>query len=212
MPSDEILVVRGEFSIEDPWLTPAAAVVVRLRRATDGDAPRLSTTVASYYDDEFLNVVFSAADDHIEATLMRHDDPLYEEDAVEVFLAPTGFSEYFEIEVSPRATTFDAAIHSPDGIRETMKADHAWNCEGLFAAVRKVTESGGAMTVETLIRIPFRSLGRSAPEPGEVWRANFFRIDRHTSGDEYSAWRPTLKTPADFHITSAFGQLKFRGE
>lgn len=202
-------VVRGTFSIEDPWLTPARAEVVRLRRAPEGDTPRLSTTVTAYYDDAHLSVLFSAADDHIVATLVAHDDPLYEEDVVEVFLAPESPQHYFEIEVSPMGTTFDAKIDSPQGVRETMVPDVAWNCEGLFAAVRRTVEANAAITVDTLFRIPFRSLGRRVPEPDETWLGNFFRIDRRPAGDEYSAWRPTMKTPPDFHVTAAFGRLKF---
>ena len=85
-----------------------------------------------------------------------------------------------------------------------------WTCYGLIAPVRRVTESNGASTVDTLLRIPFASLDRATPRDGEIWRANFFRIDRHTAhGDEFSAWQPTLKTPADFHVPAAFGALRF---
>jgi hypothetical protein len=167
--------------------------------------------VSAYYDDRYLNVVFSCADDHIEATMLERDAPLYEEDVVEVFLAPASLSEYFEIEVSPMATIFDARIHSPDGVRDTMTADSKWDCSGLLAGVRRVVEAGGTVSIDTAIRIPFLGLGRSVPAGGEVWRANFFRVDRHPSaGDEYTSWRPTMKHPPDFHVTAAFGSLVFR--
>jgi hypothetical protein len=91
-----------------------------------------------------------------------------------------------------------------------MQVDRGWDCEGLIAAVRVVTESDGAMSVDTLLRIPFASLGRSTPLDGERWRANFFRVDRHPRhGDEFSAWQPTMKIPADFHVPAAFGVLHF---
>ena len=41
--------------MEDPWAIPPACTAIRLRRATDGAAPRLSTTVSAYYDDEHLS-------------------------------------------------------------------------------------------------------------------------------------------------------------
>jgi hypothetical protein len=211
MALDNLHVARGEFSMEDPWAIPPACEIVRLRRATDGDAPRLSTALSAYYDHDYLSVVFSGADDLVVSTLLGHDEPLYNEDVVEVFLAPNGRAEYFEIEVSPAGAAFDARIESPDGSRATMKSDVAWNCDGLVTAVRKLHEAGGAMTVDTVIRIPFRALDRSAPAAGESWYANFFRIDRHPAeGDEYSAWRPTLRQPPDFHVPSAFGRLSFR--
>lgn len=209
---ETLAVPRAAFDVEEPWATPAACSPVRLRRAQDGSAPRLATTVAAWHDAEYLTLLFSAADDHIRASYHQHDDPLYEQDVVEVFLAPDGLTRYYEIEVSPNGTIFDAAVDSPDGVRATMHVDRGWTCAGLVVAVRKVTESGGAMSIDSLVRIPFASVGRSAPAEGETWRGNFFRIDRHPGhGDEFSAWQPTLKTPADFHIAAAFGALRFLG-
>ncbi|HUP47068.1 MAG TPA: carbohydrate-binding family 9-like protein [Thermoanaerobaculia bacterium] len=209
MRPDSLVAVRSEFSIEDPWRSPAGAEPARLRRSIDGGAPHLATTVAVYYDDHFLSILFSGADDHLVASYRGHDDPLYDEDVVEVFLAPRSIDEYYEMEVSPIGTMFDARIVSPDGSRRTMRADRSWD-SGAFAAVRNVTERDGTMTVDTLLRVPFASLGAAAPKEGESWRANFFRIDRHPNrGDEYSAWRPTLLTPPDFHLTAAFGTLAF---
>ena len=211
MPADSLVVVRGEFSMEDPWAMPPAAEPARLRRATDGAAPRLATTFIAYYDDEFLTIVFSAADDHIVATHYGHDQPLYEEDVVEVFLAPRDGREYFELEVNPVGTTYDSRIESPDGVRATMRDDVAWECEGLVAAVRKMISARNIITIDTVIRIPFASLGTKTPEAGDSWLANFFRVDRHPGeGDEYTAWRPTMKNPADFHVVKAFGRLIFQ--
>jgi alpha-galactosidase len=65
--------------------------------------------------------------------------------------------------------------------------------------------------VETVIRVPFASIERSKAADGEVWRANFFRIDRSaTHGDEFSAWQPTMRNPPDFHVPAAFGELRFQ--
>lgn len=208
--SDILLIPAAEFSIEEPWAVPPLCQPVRLRRSTDGGAPRLATCVAAYHDQEMLSILFSGSDDHRVAHYLKHDEPLYEEDAVEVFLAPERLTEYFEIEVSPLGTTFDARIESPDGVRQTMRGDLAWDCGGLFAGVRTVIESSGVMTVDTIIRLPFAAFGRTRPQIGETWRGNFFRIDRHPSvGDEFSAWQPTMKSPADFHVAAAFGTLRF---
>ncbi len=207
----EILVVpRARFDMDDPWATPAECSPVRLRRATDAAAPRLATNVAAWYDDEFLTLLYSATDDHVRATFHKHDDPLYEQDVVEAFLAPDGLQRYFEIEVSPHGVVFDAEIESPSGTRDGMLTQKAWTCRNLFVALRKMTESSGLMSVDTIMRIPFASLERATPTDGETWRGNFFRIDRHPEhGDEFSAWQPTMKTPADFHVAAAFGVLRF---
>jgi hypothetical protein len=210
MPSDTLHIRRASFSVEEPWAIPVGCPTIQLLRATDGGMPRLSTSVSVYYDDRYLNVLFSASDDHTVATMERHDDPLYEEDVVEMFLAPERLTEYFELEVSPLGTTFDARIESPDGVRQTMRADVAWECTGFRAGLRRLTEANGDVSVDTLIRVPFSGLGRLTPKSGEAWRGNFFRIDRHPDhGDEYSAWQPTMKNPADFHVAAVFGALIF---
>jgi hypothetical protein len=205
-----LTIPRAPFSMEEPWAIPKACSPVTLRRAQDGEAPRLLTTMAAYYDDTQLTLVFICDDDHIVSTHMVHDAPLYEEDVVEAFLAPEHLEEYLELEVSPRGTTLDARLQSPDGVRATMKTELDWTCEGLTAATVIDYENGTPIELHVVLRIPFAALGRSAPRDGETWRANFFRIDRHPAeGDEFSAWSPTMKTPADFHVAAAFGTLRF---
>jgi hypothetical protein len=200
-----LAIPRADFSIEEPWAIPPVCAEVALRRAEDGGTPRLDTSVAAYYDDEFLTIVFRADDDEeVVATYLGHDEPLWQEDVVEVFLAPSGLTPYFEIEVNPLGTTFDARIDSPDGIRATMTTDLAWTCTGLFAALRR---EGREWRV--VIRLPFASLG-AVPRSGDEWRGNLFRIDRSAAnGDDFSAWKPALKTPADFHVACVFGAFRF---
>ena len=195
---------RATFSIEEPWEIAAGCETVTFVRAGDGSAPRLGTTVAVMWDDIALTVLFSAVDDHVVATHRTHDAPLYEEDVVEVFLAPRSEKEYFEIEVNPLGTVFDARIESPDGVRATMRTDLGWTCHELFAALRRA-----GTKVDTVIRIPFASLEVETPKDGDEWQANFFRIDRGPMGDEFTAWRPAMKTPPDFHVVKAFGTLRF---
>jgi hypothetical protein len=210
MTAETLIVPRAAFDMEEPWATPAVCTPVRLRVASDASAPRLTTSLAAWFGDVCVTFLFSASDDLVRATFVEYDAPLYQEDVVEVFLAPDVPERYFEIEISPRGSVFDAMIESPDGVRATMRVDRDWNCEGLMAAVRRVTESDGTVTIDTVVRVPFASLGRTTPVTGETWRANFFRIDRHPQhGDELSAWQPTFRLPTDFHVTSVFGTLRF---
>lgn len=204
-----LAVPRAKFDMEDPWAVPAACSPVGLRRATDGVAPRLETQVAAWFDERYLTILFSSSDDFLRARHEAHDAPLYEDDVVEIFITPEKLTRYYELEVSPNGAVFDATVDSPHGSRETMHVDRAWNCAGLVIAIRKAG-SGDEMTIDTLVRIPFAALERTAPTDGETWRANFFRIDRHVEhGDEFSAWQPTLRTPADFHVPADFGVLRF---
>ncbi|HSP32704.1 MAG TPA: carbohydrate-binding family 9-like protein [Thermoanaerobaculia bacterium] len=205
MDGDTLVVPRAEFSIEEPWAIPGACRPVDLLRSTDGTRPRLATRVAVYRDKSFLPVVFAGQDDGVVATHLEHDAPLWQEDVMEIFIAPADLKTYFEIEVNPLGTSFDARIVSPEGVRQSMSPDLAWTCNGLLAAVRRTPS-----TFDLLMRFPFESLGVEAPRRGSIWRANLFRVDHDAvRGDEYSAWRPTMKTPADFHVTAAFGRFEF---
>lgn len=197
MPVQALVVPRAEFPVEDPWAKPPQCTPFALRRATDGGAPRETAAVIAYHDGATLTVVFDCDDAELVATMYGHDEPLWREDVVEVFLEVDA-GAYFEIEVNPLGTTFDARIESPAGIRATMVVDLDWTCQGLFAAVRR--RPGRS---EYVLRIPFAAIG------GKPARANFFRVDRSaTHGDEYSAWSPTMKDPADFHVAAAFGALE----
>ncbi len=208
MPADSIYdVCREKLDLEDPWAVPAGARRVPLVRAEDGSKPRLDSEFSAYHDGKRLFVVLSADDDHLVATYLEHDEPLWKEDVVEVFLAPESLERYFEIEVNPLGTTFDAIVDSPRLGREAMTVDRAWTCQGLRAAIRRTT-IGGSVRVETLVAIPISALG-AAYASGMRWRGNVFRIDRSPKGDEYCAWRPTGHHPADFHVPRKFGTLVF---
>lgn len=205
-----IEVVERAFSIEDPWHVPSGAESVPLVDSSNGSRARLETTLHVFHDSVRLYFIFVGADDHVLATHTLRDAPLWEEDVVEMFLSPSDPARYLEIEVSPRGAVFDAAIHSPGGARDTMKVDRGWNCLELFAAVQYERDSDGAWRFRTVVAMPFACAGVRTPDPGDRWRANFFRIDRHPKGDEFTAWRPTGKSPPDFHVPAAFGELIFR--
>lgn len=204
MQAATLLVPRAVFSIEDPWELPDGVLPVPLYRTTDGASPQLATSVAVWWDAQHLNTLFSGDDDAVIASYFGHDEPLWQEDVVEIFVAPTAATRYFEIEVNPLGTVFDAVIESPDGVRTTMRTDLAWTCDGIFAATRRTPHH-----FATIIRMPFQPFG-VVPAPGDHWRGNFFRIDRHPArGDELSAWQPTMRQPADFHVVAAFGTWEF---
>jgi hypothetical protein len=201
-------VKRARYDLEDPWYRPDDVAPVPLVRSDDGSQARLTSEFAIYYDDAKLYVLFHCDDDHVVATHLEHDAPLWEEDAVEIFLGVDGLTKYFELQVNPLGTTYDAVVDSPDGRRETMNVDPSWTCNGLRPAIRRIAE-GSVINVETLVAIEFASLGVEAPEPGTQWRANLFRIDRSPAGDEFLAWSPTGRKPADFHVPEKFGILEF---
>lgn len=191
----------SSFPSEPAWSSAAA---VSLRRAQDAGAPALATRVCLLDDGARLHVRFDCDDADPWATHTGHDAPLWEEEVVEIFLAPGGGDprSYVEIEVNPLGAVFDARVSNPDGRRDTMTVDLSWDPSGLAARVRRDPPRG--WTAE--ISLPWADVA-DVP-PGGVWRANFFRIKRPRSGAaEFTCWSPTLADPPDFHRPTCFGRL-----
>jgi len=175
-----------------------------LRRAEDGAAPEQATTVRVAHDEFGLRVRFECADRDIWATHTERDAPLWQEEAVEVFIAPgEGVpAVYLEFEVNPLGAIFDARVANPHGRRDTMRVDTTWNAAGLVVEVDR--PSPGSWRVD--LAIPWGDLSDGAPP--RLWRANFFRIERPRDGEaEFSCWSPTLTRPPDFHLPARFGTL-----
>lgn len=168
--------------------------------------PAQSTRVRLCRDGQALYVRFDCADRDAWGTYERRDDPIYKEEAVEVFLAPGGEdpARYYEFEVSPRGVLFDAAVHNPTSQRADMVADPSWDCPGL----RWQAGTGdAAQDWWAALAIPWSAV---SPDPRpQAWRANFYRIERPRDGaPEFSCWSPTLTSPADFHKPARFGVLE----
>lgn len=200
-------------TLDDPgWLgvPPLSGLVL----SSGAGSPTLPTEVRVCRDDAHLYVAFSCADDDVWGSFENRDDPLYDEEVVEFFLCPSGdVRHYFEFEISPRNTVFDARVFNPTGDRTAMLVEREWNSAGLVTAVRVAGKLNERDSPDTgwiaEARVPFADLGLSgAPPPGTVWRVNFYRIERGRV-TEFSAWSPTYRDPADFHVPSCFGELVF---
>jgi len=208
--------MRIDGVLDEP--TWKAVKPVNLLLADGGGEPQQETEAKLCWDERYLYVAFTAIDTDIWGTLTRRDEPLFEEEVVEIFVSPTGsLQDYYELEVSPRNVIWDGNIHNPNGSREGLQGDATWNCEGLLTGVRVVGTLNQRDDIDQLwsveMAIPFAAITREGgpPRPGEVWRGNLFRIDRG-EGDEFSAWSPTLVRPASFHVPRYFGYLEFSGE
>ena len=167
--------------------------------------PRQAVSARVGADAQALYVRFDCDDSEPWGTMRQRDDPIYEEEVVEVFLAPGPADPpaYFEYEVSPMGVLFDARIENPHGCRSDMRIHTAWDCAGIRWAAGLVP--GGWWAA---LALPWAPMLEGAAMPPR-WRANFYRIDRpRAEPPEYTAWSPTLADPADFHLPARFGVLE----
>lgn len=196
----------------EPWSRLHAYGPFRVHNGTANS--RFNTSVLTCWDETHLYVAFYCEDEDILATMTERDAPLYDQEVVEVFVAPRDLHNYFEFNVSPRGVLFDSLIHH-DG--ERFVGHPSWDCKGLRAVARRVAspdmqletasaEAFGDWTVE--MAIPFAAIEALTPRHGDRWAINFYRIKRRPI-EEYSCWSPTLLEPAQFHVPSRFGELYF---
>ncbi|MFM2032336.1 MAG: hypothetical protein RLZZ297_1101 [Chloroflexota bacterium] len=197
----------------DEWLASAANPLAlpqwaqlpyrRLVHTVTGAPVAQATTIRLVASPTTLWVRFDCADADAWATLTGHDDPIYTEEVVELFIASGSDRphRYYELEVNPLNTRFDGIIHNPDEQRPTMTLDTRWDPP--WQSWTAVDPAGW----QCCMAIPWHSLGVS--DGRGSWRCNFYRIDRPRDGtpSSESAWSPTRRVPADFHIPSQFGTL-----
>ncbi len=156
-----------------------------------------------------LYVHFECDDADIWGHYTQRDDPIYDEEVIELFIGPgeADPTDYFEFEISPNGVLFDARIRNMLGRNDgRLGVDTAWDCDGLrwHAACDDAHQFWQAT-----LAIPWRSLlGDGVADVPKIWRANFYRIERpRNSAPEFSGWSAPLTPIADFHRPSRFGTL-----
>ena len=202
-------VVDGK--LDDPaWkIAPEMTLVM----SCTGEPATKRTTARMCWDDDCLYIGFDCVDTDILATMTNRDDWIWREEVVEAFICPScNLTQYYEINLSPLNTLFDAYIVN-DGTGPGEGTDFGWNCEGIRTAVcvdgtvQDRTDVDRGWSAE--YAIPFAGLKRSTPKPGERWRLNLYRIDLVPEPKEFQAWSPTLTEKPAFHIPERFGTVFF---
>lgn len=184
----------------------------------NGKPGRYRTTAKMLYSATHLYIAFQCEDEYVWGTFTDRDTEIYTEECVEAFLCPSGKTrQYYEINVSPRNTVFDAFIlngRPAGGERTNFRGLKDYTSEGLATKIHVdgTLDAPGAKGWSAEFAIPFTSLvgaDRLAPQPGDEWRMNLFRIDSPQKGRmEFYSWSPTGAN--DFHRPWCFGVLLFK--
>jgi hypothetical protein len=188
-----------------------AARPVVLRGSFDGRPAQLRTEARLVYDDAHLYVAFDIEDPDLWGTLRKRDDPIYEQEVVEIFLdANADGRTYNELQVSPHNVIFDAYFPAR---RQGM--DRSWD-SGMQTAVKvrgtldDPSDKDEGWTVE--MKIPFARLAEVPhipPQKGDCWRFNLYRLEHHgRRAVEGQALSPLFI--GDFHALPRFAWLTFQ--
>ncbi len=126
----------------------------------------------------------------------RDDAELQQDEGIQVFLDPgrTG-QHYAHFVVSASGQVYDS-LNTVVG-EGTIHSSAGWNANVTTA----VTVKEGEYVLEA--RLPFREIA-PVPQPGEVWEANFARVQ-----PVEAVWSHTM---GGVHVPARFGRIAFRGE
>ena len=177
---------------------------------------RLGGPTITYFawDAEHLYVAGSLPDLDLHAPHFERDDPLYREDAFEVFLAGTNSgARYLEHQVSARGVVFDAKF------TKYRKGDEGWNGEWRSAvALDGDLEQRGydrGWTVELAFAwtelCEHTKIECPPKKSGQELRVNVFRLDKPDREQQVGlSLSPTLEP--DFHAWANSAELVLLGD
>ena len=203
--------IDGELN-EPVW---SQAVVLHPFYSNDHSTPEHEgTELRLWYDRQAIYLGWKCYDADIVATFTNRDSKFWEEDVVEFFLTPNDLRRYFELQWSPLNGNFDAIITndlSADGVSKGFHGDWSYTTKGMTSMVKVHRAKDNAPAKERFwqaeVRLPFSDL-KHTPKPKDVWRGNFFRINRSKNDTaEMLSWSPT-HLPG-FHQPAKFGYLQF---
>ena len=156
--------------------------------------PPLKTNIKLLWDDTCLYIAAQVADPNVWAYLKKHDDIVFQDNDVELFIDPNNTTHrYFEIECNPLNTIFDLFLDKP--YRNLGRPLSSWDAKGMRSAVKiqgtlnDPSDVDKGWTME--MAIPLKSLGMGSRaqgvKEGTVWRINFSRVEWDTkiTGDKY---------------------------
>jgi hypothetical protein len=177
------------------------------------------TTFRAFWSGEGLHVLFEARDPDPWHTFSRHDERLYDEEVVEIFLDPDrSGTHYAEVQWNPVNAICDYHVIAP---LPAYKGNRSWTFEGIESRVEIRKEGERTTGWVTAAFLPWTGLAALPsvaniplpPRPGDRWRFNVFRIERpHGPKDPerdvvLAAWSPA--PIPKFHVPSAFRDLVF---
>lgn len=213
--------LTANLSLDGALSEPAWARAASLRNfwLNDGRGPGLEATrVKLFYDDEALYLGWVCEDSDIQATLTERDSRFWEEEVVEFFVTTGPLNKYFELQWNPLGAVFDAIIENRlDGNGRSVRFEGDWRYTAsrmrsgvsVIGTVQRSGDRDQRWVVEA--KVPFRDLETSMPQPGTVWRGNFYRFNRTTGSPvQMLSWSPTCLK--GFHQPSRFGYLRFVGK
>ncbi|KAA9037712.1 carbohydrate-binding family 9-like protein [Ginsengibacter hankyongi] len=144
--------------------------------------PLIKSHCKMLWDDDYLYLFVSLDETNLWASLTEHDSPVFQDNAFEMFIDPSGTNfNYFEFQINAYGTVWD--LFMPKPYRNGGKNLTSWDLKGLKKAVQlngtinNPNDTDQGWSIE--LAVPFKSLNLSGDQPpgiGTTWRMNFSRV------------------------------------
>lgn len=175
---------------------------------------RMKTFARLAWDEKHLYVAFECEDKDAHTPYKKRDDPLYNSEAVEIFIDADGDQdEYVELQAAPNELQFDAAFKGGSRKNFDTGYDATYVVKNhVNGTVNDNSDVDNGWVSEWKIEISSLRDIPAPPKVGAEWKINLFRLERIRKGEkvirnEATAWSSPLS--GDFHNLRRFGTLQF---
>ncbi|MEW5977786.1 MAG: carbohydrate-binding family 9-like protein [Acidobacteriota bacterium] len=217
LPEYHVQTVEDELQVDGRLSEPAWSRAQPLTLLFPWDSQtgkKQKTAVRVLCSRNLLYVGYECEDEDITAAYQRPDDPVYEDDCVEIFLRPNDDSgPYIGLEMNARGVLFDYFFPFPNDLDKKFDLEGAKLKTSLRGTLNHSADVDEGWSLE--LAIPFRNFSRWSqqlpPSKGVRWRAQINRWDgtQERGGRRLSMWcHSGLKQP-DPHNPERFGFLIF---
>lgn len=165
------------------------------------------------WDDQYLYIAHLCEDTHITARYRLHNDPIPQDDCMEIMLAPDPDKplRYFNIEWNVLGGYIDGSRpNGPQSPRVEWDVSGMKIAGSIIGVANDDQEDDESWQVE--VAIPFQNFAHAMPhtppQAGDKWRVN---LNRHGGNvnPQYSQWSAGDTPAPAFHVPHRFGTLHF---
>jgi hypothetical protein len=175
--------------------------------------------VRGAYDATGLYWRFDVHDRFVRSVVREHNGPVCTDSCVEFFFQPASFEGYINIEANCGGTlhvgcspTSVSSATPGNGSRPLPPEEIAGLVVRTSLPETVEPELPGPVDWWAVMTIPFSVVtsvtGASAPQPGDLWRGNFYKCGDRTSHPHWAAWAD-IGALRNFHQPERFGTLRF---
>ena len=163
-----------------PWTNDFNDIEADLR-----PIPRQRTRAKMLWDADYVYIAAEISEQHIQGTITKHDEVIFQDNDFEVFIDPDGDNHaYYEFEMNALNTTWDLFLPKP--YKDGGVADNSWEFQGLKSAVHLEGTINDPSDVDSFwsleIAIPWKAFPKHPgyslpPRNGDQWRFGFSRVE-----------------------------------